>query len=75
MFAAACPCMQRCQWPALSTSSTGSEPMAVGKSSSSAPLSARQRAVSGNHWSQQMPTPMRAYRVFHTRKPVFPGVK
>ena len=35
----------------------GSEPIAVGYSSTSAPMSAMLRALSGNHWSQQIPTP------------------
>ena len=37
--------------------------------------SAIARAHSGNHWSQQMPTPMRPNAVSHTLKPVSPGVK
>ena len=49
--------------------------MAVGYSSTSAPSSAMARALSGNHWSQQMPTPMRANSVSQTRKPVSPGEK
>ena len=28
------------------------------------------RAASGYHWSQQMRTPMVAYRVYHTAKPL-----
>ena len=38
-------------------------------------MSAMARAVSGNHWSQQMPSPMRPCRVFQTLKPVSPGLK
>ena len=37
--------------------SCGSVPIAVGKSRISAPISISERAVSGYHWSQQMPTP------------------
>ena len=33
------------------------------------------RAVSGYHWSQQMPTPSVPKRVFQTRNPVSPGEK
>ncbi|MOA17435.1 hypothetical protein D3C78_1376950 [compost metagenome] len=49
--------------------------MAVGNNRTSAPINARQRAVSGNHWSQQIPTPMRPNAVSQTRKPVSPGLK
>ncbi len=41
----------------------------------SAPRSARLLAVSGNHWSQQMPTPTLPQLVSNTLNPVFPGVK
>ena len=50
-------------------------PMAVGYTSSSAPWRAMALAASGNHWSQQMPTPMRPWRVDHVRNPVSPGLK
>ena len=33
------------------------------------------RAASGNHWSQQMPTPITPALVCQTRKPVSPGLK
>src|ERR1700730_3161147 len=49
--------------------------MCVGKNSKSAPSSAIERAVSGNHWSQQIPTPIRPNRVFQALKPVSPGLK
>ncbi len=50
MFAAAWPCMVRCQCALESKlASCGSEPMAVGYSNISAPISAMQRAASGNH--------------------------
>ena len=39
------------------------------------PECARAMAHSGNHWSQQMPTPSRPKRVSQTRKPVSPGAK
>ena len=42
---------------------------------SSAPISAMIRAHSGNHWSQQMPTPMRVPQTSHTLNPVLPGRK
>ena len=35
----------------------GSDPIAVGKRMASAPINAMARALSGNHWSQQMPAP------------------
>jgi hypothetical protein len=38
-------------------------------------MSAMARAVSGNHWSQQIATPMRANFVSNTLKPVSPGLK
>jgi citrate synthase len=38
-------------------------------------ISAMERAHSGNHWSQQMPTPMRPKAVSQTLKPVSPGEK
>ena len=41
----------------------------------SAPCSAMARAASGNHWSQQMATPMVANLVWNTLKPVSPGLK
>ena len=34
-----------------------------------------QRADSGNHWSQQMPTPIVPCTVCHTLNPVSPGEK
>ena len=46
--------------------------MAVGNSNTSAPSNARQRAVSGNHWSQQIPTPRRPNAVSQALKPVPP---
>ena len=75
-FAAAWPCMVRCQC-ALESSvgSCGSEPMAVGYIKTSAPISAMERAASGNHWSQQMATPSFANLVSNTLKPVSPGEK
>ena len=39
------------------------------------PISFFERAVSGNHWSQQMPSPIRPCRVSQTLKPVSPGLK
>ncbi len=75
-LAPAWPCITRCQWSLESQAgSGGSVPMAVGYSSSSAPSRAMARAASGNHWSQQMPTPMVPWAVSHTRKPVSPGLK
>jgi len=41
----------------------------------SAPCGVIARALSGNHWSQQMPAPRRAYAVSHTRKRVSPREK
>ncbi len=75
-LAPACPCITRCQWPLEShVGSGGSLPMAVGYSSTSAPINAIARALSGNHWSQQIATPTRPWRVSQTRKPVSPGLK
>jgi hypothetical protein len=75
-FAAAWPCMTRCQWSAeLMVGSWGSVPMAVGYKITSAPCSAMARAASGNHWSQQMATPTFPTLVFHTLNPVSPGLK
>lgn len=55
-------CITLCQCSRESSvGSCGSLPMAVGYSSSSAPNKAMARAASGNHWSQQMATPMAAY--------------
>jgi len=39
----------------------------------SAPISAMQRAASGNHWSQQIATPTFANLVSNTLKPVVSG--
>ena len=49
--------------------SDGCQPIAVGKNRISAPCSAVRRAPSGNHWSQQINTPMVACLVFHALEP------
>ncbi|MCF0151618.1 MAG: ABC transporter ATP-binding protein [Firmicutes bacterium] len=72
IFAPACPRIQILQCSMLSTVSIGSEPMAVGYSISSAPFNAIHLAVSGNHWSQHIPTPIFPYFVSQTLNPVFP---
>ena len=41
----------------------------------SAPASVIARAASGNHWSQQIATPIVANFVANARKPVLPGLK
>jgi hypothetical protein len=41
----------------------------------SAPASAIARAASGNHWSQQIATPMVPNFVVNVLKPVLPGLK
>ena len=75
-LAAECPCITRCQCSLeLIVGSCGSLPMAVGYSNRSAPMSAIARAHSGNHWSQQIPTPSVAYRVGIGLKPRSPGAK
>ena len=51
------------------------EAIAVGYNSTSAPMSAMLRALSGNHWSQQIPYAGYPCLVCHTLNPVSPGVK
>ena len=53
----------------------GSEPIADGKRRYSAPRSAKARANSGNHWSQQMPSPITPKRVAQTCGSPSPGAK